>query len=153
MKLFKKLAILCATLSLCVGFAAFASCGSNADSSSDNPTESSTPSTDETTKVNPDDVIPVPDGAAGYYFKVINADGTPAKDVKVQLCVGLDLCYTPVAVDANGDVYYAPNGFPGAGVYDVHVLGGEWGDEQMSFDGVTQTPDAYPANYIILALK
>ena len=112
MKLFKKLAILCATISLCVGFSAFAACGGKDNSA-------------PTYTIN--DVVPAPSSDAGYYFKIVNADGTPAKD--------------------------NPNGFPGAGVYDIHVLGGEWGDEQLAFDGVQTTPDAFPANYIILALK
>lgn len=139
MKLFKKLAILCATISLCVGFSAFAACGGSKNNSA------------PTYTIN--DVVPAPSSDAGYYFKIVNADGTPAKDVKIQLCKGTEMCFEPIALDASGNALYNPNGFPGAGVYDIHVLGGEWGDEQLSFDGVQTTPDAFPANYIILALK
>ena len=142
MKFLKKLAILCMTLTLCVGFASLTACGGG--NSTDNTASS------ETT-YSPDDVIPAPTDKAAYYFKVINENGTPAKDVKVQLCKGDEMCFDPIAVDANGDVCYVPNA--GAGEYDIHVLGGEWGTDQLTFTGAAKTPVSYPANYIILVLK
>jgi hypothetical protein len=143
MKFLKKLAILCTALTLCVGFASFTACGGNNNSAGS--------SVSEETKYSPDDVITAPTDKAGYYFKVINADGTPAKNVKVQLCKGSEMCFDPIAVDANGDVCYVPNA--GVGEYDIHVLGGEWGTDEMSFTGAEKTPATYPANYIILVLK
>ena len=143
MKFLKKLAILCMALTLCAGFTSLTACGGTGTS-----TESSA---NGETKYSPDDVIPVPTDKAGYYFKVINADGTPAKDVKVQLCQGDKMCFDAVAVDANGDVCYVPT--PGAGEYDIHVLGGEWGTDNIEFTGATTTTATYPANYIILVLK
>lgn len=138
MKLFKKLAALCMAISLCACVGVFAaSCGGAGGNS-----EQSSSEQQQT--------------ATGYLFKVVNADGTPAASTyAVQLCKGLELCYTPAFLDAKGEAVYnstAVIGFPGEGVYDIHVLGGDFMDS-VEFDGPTQTPANYSAEYIVLTLK
>lgn len=85
-----------------------------------------------------------------YEFTVIGADGKPATGVSIQLCdiSNATVCYMPVAVDANGKAIYTPMGFPGEGVYEIHILKGS---EQVEFDGPTQTTNEYGA--ITLTLK
>lgn len=109
MKMFKKLAGLCLALTLCVGLGAIASCGgSSKDDDKSTTSEAPAPATK-------------------YEVTVLNADGTSATDVKVQFCAmnadgTLGACYAPVAVDANGVCAYSPMGFPGVGIYEIHVL-------------------------------
>ena len=60
---------------------------------------------------------------SAYKITVLNADGTPAKDVKVQLCVvdesgKLGACLMPVAVNADGKVDYTAD----KNTYEIHVL-------------------------------
>lgn len=136
MKIFKKIAALCMAISLCVGVGALAtSCGGGDNDAS------SSQQQNETT---------------GYLFKVVNADGSAASDVYVQLCDGVSgICYGNVAVDETGSVLYnstTAKDFPGAGVYDIHVLGGEFMDD-FPFDGPTATPEAYSTETIVLTLK
>lgn len=134
MKIFKKLAALCMAISLCLGVGALAACGGDGDNSS-----SVQQSTD-----------------AGYLFKVVNADGSVATgDLEIALCQGTTLCYNTVRVDANGCVLYNADtvqGFPGEGVYDIHIYSGELFDE-TEFDGLKQTPATYSDEYIVLTLK
>lgn len=135
MKIFKKLAALCMAISLCLGVGALASCGgSDGDSSS-------------SVQQNTD---------AGYLFKVVNADGSAATgDFAIALCQGTTLCYDTVNVDENGCVLYNADtveGFPGEGVYDIHIYSGEFFDE-TEFDGMKQTPATYSDEYIVLTLK
>ena len=70
MKLFKKLAGLCLALTFCAGLCAVASCGGSKDKGND-----STPTTSEQ-----------PGEATSYTVIVLNADGTPAADARVQFC-------------------------------------------------------------------
>ena len=135
MKIFKKIAALCMAISLCVGVGALtASCGGSSDSSSSEQTTTAT----------------------GYLFKVVNADGTAADTTyAVQLCKGDEMCFNPCFLDENGQANYnatTVTGFPGAGVYDIHVLGGEFMDN-VEFDGAKQTPASYFSEYIVLTLK
>ena len=114
MKLFKKLAGLCLALTFCAGLCAVASCGGSKDKDTD---KDSTPVTSEQ-----------PGEATCYTITVLNADGTPAADASVQFCKvesdgSLGACYSPVSTDANGMCAYAPMGFPGEGVYEIHVIG------------------------------
>ena len=114
MKLFKKLAGLCLALTFCAGLCAVASCGGSKDKGND-----STPTTSEQ-----------PGEATSYTVIVLNADGTPAADARVQFCKvesdgTLGACYSPVSTDANGMCAYAPMGFPGEGLYEIHVIGAE----------------------------
>lgn len=114
MKLFKKLAGLCLALTFCAGLCAVASCGGSKDKGDD-----STPTTSEQ-----------PGVVTNYTVIVLNADGTPAADAKVQFCKvesdgTLGACYSPVSTDANGMCAYAPMGFPGEGLYEIHVIGAE----------------------------
>ena len=113
MKLFKKLAGLCLALTFCAGLCAVASCGGSKDKDTDN---DSTPVTSEQ-----------PGVVSNYTVIVLNADGTPATDVKVQFCIiengETQACYGAVSTDANGMCAYAPMGFPGEGVYEIHVIG------------------------------
>ena len=60
---------------------------------------------------------------SAYKITVLNADGTPAKDVKVQLCVvdesgKLGACLMPVAVNADSKVDYTAD----KNTYEIHVL-------------------------------
>ena len=114
MKLFKKLAGLCLALTFCAGLCAVASCGGSKDKGDD-----STPTTSEQ-----------PGVVTNYTVIVLNADGTPAADARVQFCKvesdgTLGACYSPVTTDANGMCAYAPMGFPGEGLYEIHVIGAE----------------------------
>ncbi|MBE7101084.1 MAG: hypothetical protein E7364_05680 [Clostridiales bacterium] len=115
MKLFKKLAGLCLALTFCAGLCAVASCGGSKDKDTD---KDSTPVTSEQ-----------PGEATCYTVTVLNADGTPAADARVQFCKvesdgTLGACYSPVTTDANGMCEYKDvMGFPGEGVYEIHVIG------------------------------
>lgn len=141
MKTFKKLAIFATALTLAFSFGAFAACGGGDkdNSSNSSPTESSTP----TENVNEN----------AYTFIVKNADGSAAQNVSVQLCTynaTYNACYAPVAVDANGISVYEPqSGFPGAGIYEIHLLDDM--NNQVEFDGPTQTTAEY--GEITLTLK
>ncbi|MBQ3020435.1 MAG: hypothetical protein IJD77_07625 [Clostridia bacterium] len=114
MKLFKKLAGLCLALTFCAGLCAVASCGGK-DKDTD---KDSTPVTSEQ-----------PGEATCYTVTVLNVDGTPAADARVQFCKvesdgTLGACYSPVTTDANGMCEYKDvMGFPGEGVYEIHVIG------------------------------
>lgn len=130
MKKFKKLATLGLALMLSFGFGAMASScfGDGSESSS---------STSEASKT-----------YTAYEFVVKNADGSAATGY-VQLCIGTNTCYNPVAVDAEGKVTYNPDSFPGAGVYDIHFLNASYA--QVSFDGPSQTAATY--GEYVLTLK
>ena len=139
MKKFKKLAAICMAISFCVGVGAFAaSCGGASNNSA-------AQSSSEDTQT-----------ATGYLFKVVKADGSAAdSSYAVQLCKGLELCYNPCFLGADGQATYnstTVQGFPGEGVYDIHVLGGDFMDN-VEFDGPTQTPANYSSEYIVLTLK
>lgn len=134
MKLFKKLAGLCLALTFCAGLCAVASCGGSKDKGDD-----STPTTSEQ-----------PGEATSYTVIVLNADGTPAADARVQFCkVELDgtlgACYSPVTTDANGMCEYKDvMGFPGEGVYEIHVIG-------KTLKDVVRTEAAFGAYTVTLA--
>ena len=135
MKMFKKLAGLCLALTLCAGLGAIASCGG---SSKDGDTSTSE--------------APAP--ATNYEVTVLNADGTSATDVKVQFCAvnadgSLGMCYMPVAVDANGVCSYIPMGFPGVGVYEIHVL--DSANQQLSLTEHVVTEATFGAYTVTLA--
>lgn len=150
MKLFKKLAALCMAITLCAGVSAMTACGG--DNGGDSSSQQST-------------------GATAYLFKVVNADGSVAttytfqkedgttveNPISIQLCSGLEMCYNPCPVDENGCATYnttTVSGFPGAGVYDIHILGGgAWGSDYIEFDGPAQTATEYSSEYIVLTLK
>ena len=140
MKKFKKIAALCMAISLCACVGAFtASCGG---SGNDN---SAAQSSSEETQA-----------ATGYLFKIVKADGTPAdSSYAVQLCKGLEGCFNPCFLDANGQASYNATtvlGFSGEGEYDIHVLGGEFMDN-VEFNGPAKTPANYSSEYIVLTLK
>lgn len=112
MKLFKKLAGLCLALTFCAGLCAVASCGGSKDKNND-----SAPVTSEQ-----------PGVVSNYTVIVLNADGTPATGVKVQFCIiengETQACYGAVSTDENGICEYKDvMGFPGEGVYEIHVIG------------------------------
>ncbi len=140
MKLFKKLAGLCLALTFCAGLCAVASCGGK-DKDTD---KDSTPVTSEQ-----------PGEATCYTVTVLNADGTPATDVRVQFCIveangSLGGCLMSVPVDANGVCEYLPMGFPGARVYEIHVLNA---DESAAFEltDVVRTEATFGAYTVTLA--
>lgn len=114
MKLFKKLAGLCLALTFCASLCAVASCGGSKDKDTD---KDSTPVTSEQ-----------PGETTCYTVTVLNADGTPATGVKVQFCIiengETQACYGAVSTDENGICEYKDvMGFPGEGVYEIHVIG------------------------------
>ena len=106
MKLLKKIAIFAMSITLCLGASALVTaCGGGSSSSSS--TASSVESTTSSTQSSEE----AP--ANAYNFIVLNSDGTPAKDVNVQLCMLGDgaACFMPMLTDANGKVAYAFDGF------------------------------------------
>ena len=135
MKAFRKLAILGMTLALCFGAGAAVACGGNTGDSSTNS------STEQT--------------AQAYEFTVLNADGSAAANINVQLCVlnsagEQTACYMPVLTDANGKASYNPVGFPGAGEYVIHLLPQDM-STQLEFTGPVTTPTIF--SEITLTLK
>ena len=135
MKLFKKLAGLCLALTFCAGLCAVASCGGSKDKDTD---KDSTPVTSEQ-----------PGEATCYTVTVLNADGTPATGVNVQFCIvengKIQACYGAVETDANGMCEYKDvMGFPGEGVYEIHVINKELKD-------VVRTEAAFGAYTVTLA--
>lgn len=138
MKFLKKLAILATALTLCLGASAlFTACGGGNNSSS-----SSSASSVESSVETP---------ATAYKFIVLNADGTPAKDINVQLCTaGATMCFMPMLTDANGVVEYAPMGFPGEGEYEIHLFTADM-TTPLEFNGSATTPATF--NTITLTLK
>ena len=125
MKLFKKLATLTMALGFCFGAGAtVAACGGNEQTTS----------------------------AIAYEFIILNADGSAAEGVNVQLCVlgNAATCYMPIAADAHGKVIYTPAGFPGKGEYEIHLLSADY-STSLEFDGPVSTPTIYST--IILTLK
>lgn len=84
-----------------------------------------------------------------YEFTLVYENGDPATDISVQLCTidettgELGMCYMPVAADANGKLTYNPNGFPGAGVYEIHLLDSAM--QAVEFEGETLTKAEYAA--------
>ncbi len=98
MKLFKKLATLCLALTLCVGVGvAMTSCG------------------DETNGDN-EQVQVIKDG---YTFKVVNADGSAAKNYMIQLCNEGGCVGGPTTVTNDNGVTSVKTA---AGVYEIHVM-------------------------------
>ena len=84
-----------------------------------------------------------------YEFTLVYENGDPVTDLSVQLCTidettgELGMCYMPVAADANGKITYNPTGFPGAGVYEIHLLDGSM--QAVEFEGETKTTAEYAA--------
>ncbi len=111
MKLFKKLATLVMALALCVGVGATVACGG------DNKKEDK-----------------------GYTFKVLNADGTPAVGYSVQLCKTDGSCLEFVAIDEDGEIFYALEDTSIS--YELHIL--DASQNQVEFKGGLKT---IPADY------
>ena len=69
--------------------------------------------------------------------------------ISVQLCTidettgTLGACFAPVKADANGKVVYNPAGFPGAGVYEIHLLNASY--QAVEFEGETKTTTTFAA--------
>lgn len=82
-----------------------------------------------------------------YEFTVVYENGDPAADISVQLCTideatgALGSCFQPVKADANGKVVYNPAGFPGAGVYEIHLLDASY--QAVEFEGETKTTSTF----------
>ena len=139
MKLLKKLAILSMAFTLCFGAgAALTACGGNEENSSSVSSEASDNSAEQ--------------NLTAYEFTVLNADGSAATNVNVQLCVlgNGAACFMPVLTDKDGKASYNPTGFPGAGEYEIHLY-----DQTMTtsleFDGTETTPTVF--SKITLTLK
>ena len=144
MKLLKKIAIFAMSITLCLGASALVTaCGGGSSSSSS--TASSVESTTSSTQSSEE----AP--ANAYNFIVLNSDGTPAKDVNVQLCMLGDgaACFMPMLTDANGKVAYAFDGFV-AGEYEIHLFDSTM-TTALEFDGPTTTTATFST--ITLTLK
>ena len=127
MKLFKKLAVACLSLTM------FAGIGFLTTSATACGTQSESPATDT------------------YKFKIVNADNTPAVGYVVQLCI--NTCTFSEPTNANGEVSYA--GTEGAGAYEIHVFTAHPmnGGESVEFTGATHTPTEYSSDVIVLQIK
>ncbi len=110
MKFFKKLATLFMALALCFGVGTAIACGEKKEE------------------------------AKGYTFKVLKADGTPAEGYSVQLCKTDGSCLEFVAIDEDGEIFYA---LEDTGIaYELHIL--DASQDQVEFKGGLKT---IPANY------
>lgn len=162
MKQLKKLAALCLAITCAFGVAITATAcnfggensasGSTTNSSS---AESSTASSstvdsstaDSSTADSSTEDSSTADPTDAYVFYVKNADGTPATNILLQLCVG-DTCYPIDWLDKNGRIASSQKkGAPlEAGVYDIHLL--RDGITELEFDG----PATTSANFEIITL-
>ncbi|MBR2646693.1 MAG: hypothetical protein IKD47_03960 [Clostridia bacterium] len=134
MNKFRKIATLCMAFVCSVSLFALAACGGGEEKpeSSAAQTESVTSSAEE--------------GYTAYEFTVLNADGTNANGVFVQLCKGIEFCYAPVAV-VDGKATYAAA--PSADVYEIHILDTDC-TTQLEFNGAATTTAEYGAITITL---
>ena len=111
MKKFAKLASIILAAFLSFGVLALTACGGKDDSESSTPAESSAPAESS-------DVVEL----GAYEITVLNADGSTASGVSVQLCIyengKLGACLMPVAVGADGTVAYTAE----KNTYEIHVL-------------------------------
>ncbi len=133
----KKIISILASAVLCFATFAFVACGGGDDSST--PASPNTESSDTGSNEELD----------CYVFNIVNAEGV----VYVQLCeyaadgVTLGTCYMPVQADENGKVEYTAMGFPGAGVYEIHLL-----DESYQAIAFEETNKKTPATYSEITL-
>ena len=137
MKLLKKLAIFATALTLCLSASALVTACKDGDNSSSSSVESSAENSVEAT-------------ANAYTFIILNKDGTPAKDVNVQLCMlgNSGACFMPVLTDAAGRVEYTST--PGEGEYEIHLFSADMA-KALEFDGPTTTTATFST--ITLTLK
>ena len=149
MKLLRKLAILATALTLCLGASAlFTACGGGNNSSSSSSVSSVAVSSSASSVAASSSEE---SAATAYKFVVLNSDGTPAKDINVQLCTaGATMCFMPMLTDADGVVKYAPMGFPGEGEYEIHLFTADM-TTPLEFNGSATTPATF--NTITLTLK
>lgn len=160
MKLFKKFAVTCLALTLCLGMASMVACGDKGNGNGNSQTESSSvvdSSENESSSESGSSAVQAQENA--YNFLVKNADGSPAVGYKVQLCTTDDskTCYMPSAqTDANGFVYItAGPSCPNPAAYEVHVLAY---DELLETDAPVEptatvyTPAAFSTDFITVTL-
>lgn len=149
MKLLKKLAILIAALTISLGVSACMGGGNNSSSASSSAVSSSVEASSSAQASSVESSVEAP--ATAYKFVVLNSNGTPAKDINVQLCVlgNAAACFMPMPTDANGEVEYNPTGFPGEGEYEIHLLSATY--EALEFTGPVSTPTVFGT--ITLTLK
>ena len=89
--------------------------------------------------------------ATAYTFQILDANGNGAEGYSIQLCAKTGTCYAPAKADASGNVTYNAAGFPGEGVYDIHVL--DLNNKPIAFEGANETPANYNSNVIVITLK
>ena len=115
MKKFAKLASIILAAFLSFGILALTACGGKDNSESSAPAESS-----------------------AYEITVLNADGTAASGVSVQLCIyedgKLGACLMPQAVGANGKVSYTAE----KNTYEIHVLDASYQPLELEEHVVTE---------------
>jgi len=113
MKKFAKLASIVLAAFLSFGVLALTACGGGEDSP-----ESSAPVTESSVAIESSETAE----ANAYEITVLNADGSAASGVSVQLCIyedgKLGACLMPQAVGANGKVSYTAE----KNTYEIHVL-------------------------------
>ncbi len=121
MKKFAKLASIILAAFLSFGILALTACGGKDNSESSAPAESSA-----TTE------------ASAYEITVLNADGTAASGVSVQLCIyedgKLGACLMPQAVGANGKASYTAE----KNTYEIHVLDASYQPLELKEHVVTE---------------
>ncbi len=137
MKFFKKLAVLCAAITLCVGVgASLAACGGDEGDSSS--IESSL-------------YVPTTPHADGYDFHITVPEGASPTDYAVQLCDTSGSCIQFMAFAENGYLNYNPAPLDKTMTYEVHIMekknGSFSGDSIMDSTEYQITKDTIPANY------
>lgn len=163
MKQLKKLAALCLAITCAFGVTITATAcnfggensasGSTTNSSS---AESSTASSstvdsstaDSSTADSSTEDSSTADPTDAYVFYVKNADGTPATNIFLQLCVGglNGKCFAIGNLDENGRIASSQSKAPlEAGVYDIHLFRD---GVELAFDG----PATTSANFEIITL-
>ncbi len=151
MKKIAKLASIILAAFLSFGVLAFTACGGKDNSESNTPTESSVSTgTNSSTPSNSSEessggVVEL----GSYEITVLNADGSAAKDVFVQLCIyengSLGACLMPVAVGVNGKVSYTAE----EKTYEIHVLNASYQPLELEEHVITEA--AYGSYTVTLA--
>ena len=113
------------SVSLLAGAVAFTACNGTSDSASTGTSASTSGSTGSSVQEK-----------EGYKFTVLYPNGDPVVGVKVQVCIGDELCLTPVPTDANGFALIEEE----PTVYDIHLLNIP---EGYAFNGPYKTAATY----------
>ncbi len=131
MKLFKKLAVLVMSLTLCVGFGAtVAACGKDDKPTAEQPAKD------------------------GYSIKVLDTEGNPFTDCAVSICTADGVyCSKLLAPNAKGTAVFSGENLPtgGAAEYVVHVYNEDM--EEYDLTGDTTTPAEFPNKILTVTVN